>query len=110
MIPMRPIASEFATPAAKRAARHLGQLVRAARLARQMPQTELAIRARTSKPTLIRIEKGGVESSLAVWLAVMEQLGLLKLITALEDPASVALAEQQRMRRARRKPTADLDF
>jgi len=75
-----------------------------------MPQTELAARARTSKPTLIRIEKGGVESSLGVWLSVMEQLGLLKLITGLEDETSMALAEQHRTRRARRNAKSDLDF
>lgn len=107
---MRPIMTEFASPEVQRAAQHLARLVREARLARRMPQSELATRARTSKPTLVRIEKGSVESSLGVWLAVLEQLGLLKHITALEDPTTAALAEQQRGRRARRRADADLDF
>jgi transcriptional regulator with XRE-family HTH domain len=107
---MRTVASEFTTPEARRAARHLGRLVREARLARRMPQAELAARARTSKPTLIRIEKGSVETALGTWLAVFEQLGLLKLITGLEDPTSIALAAQHRPRRARRSAKPDLDF
>lgn len=107
---MRPVASEFTTPEARLAARHLGRLVREARLARRMPQTELAARARTSKPTLIRIEKGSVQTALGTWLAVIEQLGLLKLIAGLADPTSIALAEQHRTRRARRSAKSDLDF
>lgn len=107
---MRAVASEFATPETRRAARHLGRLVREARLARRMPQTELAARAKTSKPTVIRIEKGSVETALGTWLAVMEQLGLLKHVTAIEDPTTAVLAEEHRTRRARRNATPDLDF
>ncbi|MHC9083787.1 helix-turn-helix transcriptional regulator [Luteimonas sp. RIT-PG2_3] len=107
---MRPIASDFATPETQRAARHLGRLVREARLARRMPQTELATRARTSPATVIRIEKGSVETALGTWLSVMEQLGLLKQIQALDDPASQAMLAEHKARRARRNVKPDLDF
>lgn len=107
---MRPAAAEFATPETRRAARHLGRLVREARLARRMPQTELAARAKTSKLTVIRIEKGAVETALGTWLSVMEQLGLLKQVLAIEDPVSPQLALEHRVRRARRNTKPDLDF
>lgn len=107
---MRPVAAEFTTPDTRRAARHLGRLVRDARLARRMPQTELAARAKTSKLTVLRIEKGAVETALGTWLSVMEQLGLLKHVMAIEDQVSPQLAEQHRARRARRNVKPDLDF
>ena len=107
---MRTVVAEFTTPETRRAARHLGRLIREARLARRMPQTELAARAKTSKLTVIRIEKGAVETALGTWLSVMEQLGLLKLVMAIEDPVSPQLVAQQRNRRARRKAEPDLDF
>ncbi|HYG06217.1 MAG TPA: helix-turn-helix transcriptional regulator [Stenotrophomonas sp.] len=107
---MRTPAPAFATAQTVRAARHLGRLVREARLARRMPQSELAARAKTSKPTVIRIEKGAVETALGTWLAVMEQVGLLGKILEMEDKVSSELAAQQRARRARPKATPDLDF
>lgn len=109
---MRPVSAEFATLESRRAARHLGRLVRQARLARRMPQTELAARAKTSRDTLIRMEKGSVETALGIWLAVLEQVGLLGHILKIEDQASAVIDEQHRARRARRnaKPKPDLDF
>lgn len=107
---MRPVVAEFTTPDTQRAARHLGRLVREARLARRMPQTELAARAKTSKLTVLRIEKGAVETALGTWLSVMEQLGLLRHVLAIADPVSTELADQQRPRRARRSTKPDLDF
>jgi transcriptional regulator with XRE-family HTH domain len=107
---MRPVASDFTTPQTRRAARHLGRLVREARLARRMPQTELAARARTSKLTVIRIEKGAVETALGTWLSVMEQLGLLGQVLGIEDTVSPELAKAHVARRARRNTKPDLDF
>jgi transcriptional regulator with XRE-family HTH domain len=107
---MRPVIAESTTPESRRAARHLANLVREARLARRMPQAELAARARTSRPTIDRIEKGGVETALGTWLAVMEQVGLLGQILGMTDPISPAIAEDQRARRARRNTPKDLDF
>lgn len=110
MMSMRPIADDFAGPETRKAARHLARLVREARLARRMPQRELAVRARTSVPTLQRMEKGAVETSLGTWLSVMQQVGLLALINDLRDPTSTALLEQHKTRRARPAASRDLDF
>ena len=106
---MRPVAGDFANPQVQCAARHMGRLVREARLARRMPQTELAVRARTSVPTLHRIENGAVETALGTWLSVMEHVGLLPQVLGLTDPISPALLEHH-ARRARRKARRDLDF
>jgi transcriptional regulator with XRE-family HTH domain len=107
---MRTTAADFTTPETRRAAKHLGRLVREARLARRMPQTELAIRAKTSKLTVIRIEKGAVETALGTWLSVLEQLGLLGHILSIEDPISLELARTHVARRARLSAKPDLDF
>jgi ribosome-binding protein aMBF1 (putative translation factor) len=107
---MRPVASEFATPEVRKAAQHLSKLVRQARLARRMPQTELAARARTTQATVHKIEHGGVQSALGTWLALMEQVGLLKLILEMKDPISEALQEEHNARRAKRNVKPDLDF
>ncbi len=103
--------THFTTPAADAAARHLGALVKQGRLARQWTVAELAERARIGTATLKRIEKGAGSASLAVWLSVFERLGLLPLLTNLQDPAAAALLNETRMKRARRKPApTDLDF
>lgn len=107
---MRSNAADFTTPDTLRAARHLGRLVREARLARRMPQTELAVRARTSKLTVIRIEKGAVETALGTWLSVMEQVGLLESVLRIEDKVSPELARAHGARRVRLNTKSDLDF
>ncbi len=107
---MRRKETDFATPAATQAAAHLGDLVRQARLARSWTQQGLAERARISLATLKRLEGGAVEVSLGGWLAVFESLELLPLFNSLRDPASAALLDQTRARRARRGQRDDLDF
>lgn len=108
---MRSDTAQFASPQALRAARHLASLVREARLARRMPQTELATRARSTQATVHRVEHASVQASLGTWLQMMEQLGLLPLILALKDPTAEALRAEQGPRRARRsRKTDDLDF
>lgn len=99
----------FTSPPAKEVSRHLGALVRQGRLARQWTIDELAERARIGTATLKRIEKGAPSVTLGVWLSVFERLGLLSLFKSLEDPASEALLNQTRAKRARRA-RADLDF
>lgn len=103
---MRRKESDFASLASSRAAVHLAGLVRQARLARGWSQAELAERARLSAPTMHRIEKGAVETSLGAWLAVLERLGLLHLLENLRDPASAALLDATRAQRPRRKSSA----
>ena len=108
---MKRSAAHFTTPAADEAARHLGALVRQARLARQWTLAELAERARIGTATLKRVEKGASSVSLGVWLSVFERLALLPLLKNLRDPSAAALLDQTRAKRARRKQVMpDLDF
>jgi transcriptional regulator with XRE-family HTH domain len=101
----------FSSAAGQTTARHLGTLVRQARLARQWTLAELAERARVSPATLKRVEKGALSASLGVWLSVFERLGLLPRLAELRDPSSEALLNETRARRARRKRSdAELDF
>lgn len=99
----------FSTPQTKAASQRLGTLVREARLARAWTQAELAERARVGLATLKRIETGALEASLGAWLSVLEKLGLLPLLQALEDPVSTALLRDTQSKRARRS-SKDLDF
>ena len=108
---MRRQESEFASPAALEAGRHLGALVRQARLARQWTLANLAERARVSIATLKRIEGGSLSASLGAWLGVVERVGLLSRLTELRDPSSEALLNETRAKRSRRKTVEpDLDF
>ena len=103
--------THFLSPSSKEATRHLGALVRQARLARGWTLAELAERSRVSLATTKRIEGGASSASLASWLALFERLGLLPKLLALEDPASEAVLNQTRAQRARRRPPGqDLDF
>lgn len=106
---MKRRATDFTTPASEEASRHLGALVRQARLARRWTIEELAERARIGTATLKRIEKGAPSATLGAWLSVFERLGLLPLFKSIEDPTSEALLNETRTRRARRA-RADLDF
>lgn len=107
---MRRREADFATAEVQAAARHLGSLIRQARLARKWSQTLLAERARVSKPTLSRIEKGAVEPSIGLWLAVLEALGLSSIPRDVRDPVSEALLNTTRTQRARTGRRDDLDF
>ncbi|WNH54225.1 helix-turn-helix domain-containing protein [Stenotrophomonas oahuensis] len=107
---MRTSPSDLVSPAVRRAAAHLGKLIRQARLARSMTQSELAVRAKTSPSTVMRVEKGGVESGLGTVLLMLEQLGLLHHISELADPTTQALLEHKGRKRARSSAVADLDF
>jgi transcriptional regulator with XRE-family HTH domain len=108
---MRRKESHFASPQVLKTAGHLASLVKQARLARGWSQAALAERARISAPTMHRIERGAVETSLGAWLAVLECLGLLSRLTDIRDPASAALLDETRTKRPVRKSSvADLDF
>lgn len=71
---MRQLVAAAISKPADRTARHLGRLVRDARLARKMPQSELALRAKTSIPTVRRIEGGAPETSLGIYVLDTRQL------------------------------------
>ncbi|QRD62675.1 helix-turn-helix transcriptional regulator (plasmid) [Xanthomonas citri pv. citri] len=110
MMEMRTSPDHFASPEARRAAAHLGSLIRDARLARKITQAELAVRAKTSPATVMRVEKGSVETGLGTVLMLLQQLGLLKYITEVTDPTTQALLAEGRRKRVRRSTTTDLDF
>ncbi|PKM41961.1 MAG: hypothetical protein CVV05_19830 [Gammaproteobacteria bacterium HGW-Gammaproteobacteria-1] len=83
--------SEFASPLVEATGRHLGALVRQARVARNWTMAELAERARVSLATLKR--------------------GLMSRLAELRDPASEALLNHTRAKRPRgRSEKSDLDF
>lgn len=107
---MRRKEADFASAPVSRAAEHLGNLVRQARLARSWTQRDLAERARISLATLKRLEGGAVEVSLGGWLTVFESLGLLSLFGTLQDPASAALLDTTKTKRVRPRRRGDLDF
>jgi transcriptional regulator with XRE-family HTH domain len=104
--------ARFATPAVTRQAKLLGRRVRQARQARLWSQVELAERARTSTDTIKRLEQGSVAVSFGAWLGVLERLGLLAQLDAVQDPAANALlldALPKRVRKRKLPPDA-LDF
>lgn len=108
---MKTSAEKFASRQVLQASAHLGRLIKNARRAQRMPITELAMRAGTSHPTIIRIEAGKPGAALGTVLSVMEQLGLLPLITGLRDIKSEDLLAQQAPSRGRSKaPSSDMDF
>ena len=84
------------------------RIVEAALLAANQPLTVVQLHALF--PLDEPAPEGSVETALGTWLSVMEQVGLLKQVTAITDPTSAALAEQRRARRARRNTKPDLDF
>lgn len=107
---MRRRESDFASEDTNATARHLGELVRQARLARAWSQAGLAERSGVSKATLSRIEKGAVEPSLGLWLAVLGALGLTYALRDVRDRVSEALLDRTRTQRARPRRRDDLDF
>lgn len=109
---MRRNEAQFASSEALNTGRHLGDLVRQARLARRWTLDELAERSRISLATLKRIEAGSVATSLGGWLTVLERVGLLPRLAEIRDPASEALLDQTRAKRSRKGKSklADLDF
>lgn len=102
--------AQFVTPAAKAVALHLGSLVRQARLSRGWSQAAAAERARVSRLTWIRVEKGIAQVSLGACLSIFEVVGLLPLLAVLDDPASRAVLDATRATDPRATRMTDLDF
>jgi len=107
---MRRPESQFTSAPMAEAAAHLGQLLRDARLSRGWSQAAAAERARMSRATWIRIEKGESAVSFTAWLSAFEVVGLLPLLSALEDPASRAVLDATRASDPRALRSNDLDF
>jgi transcriptional regulator with XRE-family HTH domain len=108
---MRRTERHFVTPTIATCAREAGAALRAARLARRRTLADAAERARVSRRTLHRIESGDVAVAFGSWLAAIEALGLLSLLSPLTRPASDAVGEALRAerapKRARRAPGED---
>lgn len=73
---------------AKRALRKLGQDIRDARRRRRIPMALLADRARISRSTLTKVEKGDKSVALGIYASVLFVLGLIEGLANLADPAT----------------------
>ncbi len=81
---MQPISS-LPLPA-KRALRKLGSDIRDARKRRRIPMELMAERARISRTTLTKVEKGDESVALGIYAAVLHALGLVDGLAKLADP------------------------
>lgn len=72
---------------AKRALRKLGQDIRDARKRRRIPMELLAERARISRSTLTKVEKGDESVALGIYASVLFVLGLVEGLGNLADPS-----------------------
>ncbi|KRE11454.1 XRE family transcriptional regulator [Bosea sp. Root483D1] len=86
---MRPV-SPLPIPA-KRALRKLGQDIRDARKRRRIPMELMAERARISRSTLTKVEKGDESVALGIYASVLFALGLVEGLGNLADPATDAV-------------------
>jgi transcriptional regulator with XRE-family HTH domain len=84
---------------AKRALRKLGQDIRDARRRRHIPMALLAERARISRTTLTKVEKGDESVALGIYAAVLYVLGLVEGLGELADPAADAIGRSIEERR-----------
>lgn len=73
---------------AKRALRKLGQDIRDARKRRRIPMELLADRARISRSTLTKVEKGDESVALGIYASVLFVLGLVEGLGNLADPST----------------------
>lgn len=75
----------------KRALRKLGQDIKDARKRRRIPMALLAERARISRSTLTKVEKGDESVALGIYAAVLFALGLVEGLGNLADPSADAI-------------------
>jgi transcriptional regulator with XRE-family HTH domain len=91
-----------------RAIRKLGADLRDARLRRRLSMQLVADRARTTRATLTRIERGDPNVSMGLYGSVLHVLGLLDGVSRLADVATdrvgVELEASRLPRRTRKKP------
>jgi transcriptional regulator with XRE-family HTH domain len=73
---------------AKRVLRKLGQDMRDARKRRRIPMELLAERARISRSTLTKVEKGDGSVALGIYASVLFVLGLVENLGNLADPGT----------------------
>ncbi len=89
-----------------RVLRKLGSDIRDARLRRRLSMQVVADRARTTRATLTRVERGDPGTSMGIYCSVLNVLGLLDGVGALADVATdhvgVELEAARLPRRTRR--------
>lgn len=103
--------------AVQRALKQLGADLRTLRLRRRLTMEVVAERARTSRPTLQRIERGDPGVGIGNYAGVMLALGVLPKLASLADPLAdeigLALMDDALPKRGRssrpRKPDSDSD-
>lgn len=95
----------------KRALRKLGSDIQDARKRRRIPMELMAERARISRTTLTKVEKGDPSVALGIYASVLYALGLVDSLAKLADPASDELGRTieernlpKRIRLSRAKP------
>jgi transcriptional regulator with XRE-family HTH domain len=92
--------------ATARALRKLGADLRDARLRRRLSMQVVADRARTTRATLTRIERGDPRATMGIYCSVLNVLGLLDGVARLADVATdrlgVELEASRLPRRVRR--------
>lgn len=108
---MKTSATHSLSPRGQSAATSLGRKLRAARQARGYSQPDLAVRARISMSTLVRMEAGDAGTAVGMWINAFEVLGLLGVFTDAADPVTENVARAALDRPIRkRKPSRNLDF
>jgi len=81
----------------------IGHAIRAARVARDITAADLAARARVSRSTITRVERGDPGVAMGSWVMVLEQLGLLYAFRDALNPERDAQGEFVRAARARQR-------
>jgi transcriptional regulator with XRE-family HTH domain len=104
---MRRSEAKFVSADAAQVAAQLGAAIRAARLARNATQENMAERGRMSPLTWLRIEKGDVSVAMGTWLSALEQTGLLSKLGNAADPSNDPVGEQLRQARMRVRARPD---
>jgi transcriptional regulator with XRE-family HTH domain len=93
--------------ASARALRKLGSDLRDARLRRRLSMQVVADRARTTRATLTRIERGDPAVSIGIYCSTLNALGLLDGVSMLADVATDRVGvELEASRLPRRKRAA----
>lgn len=97
-----PAQTLMATPAVKRELRTLGASIRKARALRRLPMELVAERARTTRATLYRIERGDPNVRIGSYMLALQALGLLKGFGDVRDALGEQLATERLPKRAPR--------
>ena len=83
---------------ARKALRKLGQDIKDARRRRRIPMALLAERARISRSTLTKVEKGDESVALGIYAVVLFVLGLVEGLGNLADPAKDSVGQSMEER------------